>query len=210
MPRPYDPRDAFYKKAKQEGFRARSAFKLQEIARRFGVFRKGQRVLDLGAAPGGWLQVIAGEVGPSGLVVGADLVPIQGGLPPQVKTVVLDLRDPAAPAHLRALASGYDVVTSDMAPKTTGMRTTDEARSHELVALALEVAREQLAPGGAFVAKVFEGAGFEALLREIRASFAKVKLVRPEATRDRSREIYVVARGLGERPVAGSRGDSTP
>jgi 23S rRNA (uridine2552-2'-O)-methyltransferase len=200
MSKPYDPRDPFYKRAKQEGFRARSAYKLQEIARRFALFRKGQRILDLGAAPGGWLQVIAAEVGPSGLVIGADLEPIAGGLASQVKTLVLDLRDPEAPTRLREFAERYDVVTSDMAPKTTGMRATDEARSHELVGLALEVAREQLVPGGAFVAKVFEGADFEGLLREVRASFAKVKLVRPEATRDRSREIFVVAQGLRPSP----------
>lgn len=205
MSKPYDPRDPFYKKAKQEGFRARSAYKLQEIARRFGLFRKGMRVLDLGAAPGGWLQVVAAEVGAAGLVVGADLEPIAGGLPPQVKTLVLDLRDPEAPARLRAFAECYDVVTSDMAPKTTGVRAADEARSHELVGLALEVAREQLVPGGAFVAKVFEGSDFEELLREVRAAFSRVKLVRPEATRDRSREIFVVAQGL--RPPAAAAGD---
>ncbi len=196
MSKPYDPRDRFYKRAKQEGFRARSAYKLQEIARRFGLFQKGQKVLDLGAAPGGWLQVIAAEVGPAGLVVGADLERIAGGLPPQVKTLVLDLRDPAAPARLREFAPRYDVVTSDMAPKTTGVRETDEARSLELVGLALEVAREQLVPGGSFVAKVFEGGDFEELLAEVRRSFAKVRLVRPEATRDRSREIFVVGQGL--------------
>jgi 23S rRNA (uridine2552-2'-O)-methyltransferase len=205
MSKPYDPRDAFYRRAKQEGFRARSAYKLQEIARRFGLFRKGMKVLDLGAAPGGWLQVIAAEVGPTGLVVGADLEKIAGGLPARVKTLVLDLRDPAAPARLREYAPRYDVVTSDMAPKTTGVREADEARSLELVGLALEVAREQLAPGGSFVAKVFEGGDFEELLGRVRESFVSVRLVRPEATRDRSREIFVVARGLrsAARPEGG-------
>lgn len=210
MSKPYDPRDAFYRKAKQEGFRARSAFKLREIAQRFGVFKKGQRVLDLGAAPGGWLQVIAALVGPTGLVVGADLERIEGGLPAGVRTVVLDLRDPTALERLRAFSPAYDVVTSDMAPKTTGMRVTDEARSHELVRLALEVAREQLTPGGSFVAKVFEGSEFGELLREIEASFARVKLVRPAATRDRSREIYVVALGFAPRPAVGPKDRSTP
>jgi len=199
--KPYDPRDRFYQKAKQEGLRARSAYKIDEIAQRFGLFRKGMAVLDLGAAPGGWLQIMAKLVGAEGVVVGIDLQPIRGGMGPNVRTAVLDIYAPDLRERLRELHDGfYDVVTSDMAPKTTGVKATDEARSLDLAEHALHLCGELLVPGGSFVAKVFEGGGFEAYLRSVRAAFTKVKLVRPEATRGRSFEIYVVAQG--HRPSA--------
>jgi 23S rRNA (uridine2552-2'-O)-methyltransferase len=193
---PYDPRDTFYKKAKQEGLRARSAFKIEEIAQRFGLFRKGMAVLDLGAAPGGWLQIISRLVGPSGVIVGIDLMPIRG-LGPNVRTAVLDIYAEDLRARLDDLHRGsFDVVTSDMAPKTTGVKATDEARSLDLAEHALRLCSEMLKPGGSFVAKVFEGGDFEGYLRQVRAAFSKVKLVRPEATRGRSFEIYVVGQGF--------------
>ena len=198
MSKPYDPRDRFYKKAKQEGFRARSAYKLQEIAKRFSLFPRGARVLDLGAAPGGWLQVIGPLVGGGGVVVGLDLERIPPVAGP-VKTAVLDLRAPDVRERIRELHDGpFDVVTSDMAPKTTGIRGADEARSIELARIALGLAKELLVPGGSFVAKVFEGGELEGNLRDVKAAFGQEKLVRPEATRDRSREIFVVARSLRE------------
>lgn len=193
---PYDPRDTFYKKAKQEGLRARSAFKIEEIAQRFGLFRKGMAVLDLGAAPGGWLQIISRLVGPSGVVVGIDLQPIRG-LGANVRTAVLDIYAEDLRSRLDELHNGsFDVVTSDMAPKTTGVKATDEARSLDLAEHALRLCSEMLKPGGAFVAKVFEGGDFESYLRQVRAAFSRVKLVRPEATRGRSFEIYVVGQGF--------------
>lgn len=196
MSKPYDPRDAFYRKARQEGLRARSAYKIEEIGRRFSLFRKGMAVLDLGAAPGGWLQIISREVGPKGRVVGIDLQPIRG-MGPNVRTAVLDIYAPEVRDRLRELHPGrFDVITSDMAPKTTGVKTTDEARSLELARQALALCGGLLAPGGSFVAKVFEGGDFESYLREVRAAFSRVKLLRPEATRDRSFEIYVVAQGF--------------
>jgi 23S rRNA (uridine2552-2'-O)-methyltransferase len=199
--KPYDPRDRFYKKAKQEGLRARSAYKIEEIAQRFTLFRRGMAVLDLGAAPGGWLQIIARLVGHEGVVVGIDLQPIRG-MGPNVRTAVLDIYAPDLRTRLSELHDGrFDVITSDMAPKTTGVKVQDEARSLDLAEHALRLCGELLAPGGSFVAKVFEGGDFESYLRAVRAAFAKVKLVRPEATRGRSFEIYVVAQG--HRPVTG-------
>lgn len=195
MSKPYDPRDAFFRKAKKEGLRARSAFKLEEIAKRFRLFRPGMAVLDLGAAPGGWLQILARQVGSKGLVVGVDLQPI-GQLGSNVKTLVGDLREEETIQALRELREGrYDAITSDMAPKTTGIKDVDEARSVELVRLALELCEELLEAGGSFVAKVFEGAEFPRLREEIREQFEEVKLVRPEATRGRSVEIFVVGMG---------------
>lgn len=203
MARRYDPRDRFYRKAKEEGLRARSAYKLDEIATRFRLFRPGMAVLDLGAAPGGWLQVIARAVGPRGIVIGLDLERI-APLPPPVRTFTHDIRAPDLNEQLRhaGAPTRFDVVTSDMAPRTTGVRVTDEARSLELAREALAAAERLLAPGGSFVAKVFEGGDFESLLTEIRARFERVKLVRPEATRGGSKEIFVVAQGKQEGPGA--------
>lgn len=196
MSKPYDPKDAFYRKARQAGLRARSAFKLEEIARRFRLYRPGMAVLDLGAAPGGWLQILARQVGARGLVVGVDLQPIEK-IAPNVRTIVGDITSEATIEELRAVREGrFDALTSDMAPKTTGIKDVDEARSIELVMRALGLCDELLVAGGSFVAKVFEGADFPSLLEVFRERFAQVKLVRPEATRGRSFEIYVVATGF--------------
>lgn len=195
MSKPYDPKDFYYRKAKKEGLRARSAFKIEEIAERFHLLRKGMAVLDLGAAPGGWLQVMGEQIGPTGVVVGVDLVPIASIGKSWVKTAVLDIRAPDFAQQLSVLhpSGRFDLVTSDMAPKTSGIKDVDEARSLELSSLALETARKTLAPGGHFVCKVFMGSGFDEYLKTVKAAFARTKVVRPEATRERSFEHYVVA-----------------
>ena len=197
MSKPYDPKDFYYRKAKKEGLRARSAFKIEEIARRFGLLKRGMAVLDLGAAPGGWLQVMADVVGPSGSVVGVDLMPIAPLGKPWVKTAVLDIRAPDFEASLEHLYPGrFDLVTSDMAPKTSGIKGADQARSLELAGLALTVAKKMLKPGGDFVCKLFMGGDFGAFLGSAKAAFAQARVVRPEATRERSFEHYVVALGF--------------
>lgn len=199
MGKPYQPRDRFFHKAKQEGLRARSAYKLEEISRRFGLLKPGARVLDLGAAPGGFLQVIARAVGEKGLAVGIDRVAIQPLPFPQVSTAVMDVLAEDFDNALQALlGSGrLDLVVSDLAPKTTGIKDTDEARSIALAEKALDVARRWLRPGGAFAAKLFMGGGFESFRKAVRADFDQVKIVRPEATRGASMEIYIA--GLGRR-----------
>jgi 23S rRNA (uridine2552-2'-O)-methyltransferase len=193
MSKPYNPKDAFYKKAKQQQLRARSAFKIDEIQQRWQLVRTGNAVVDLGAAPGGFLQILAQTVGPTGKIVGIDLDAIRpmGGV---VTTLQLDvLSDEALPAIRKALERPTaDVVASDMAPKTSGIRERDEARSLELARRALEFATALVHPGGHFLAKVFMGGDFEAFCDEVRASFHEVRIVRPEATRQRSREVYVV------------------
>jgi 23S rRNA (uridine2552-2'-O)-methyltransferase len=189
----YRPRDHFFEKAKREGFRARSAFKIDEIARRFRLLRPGARVLDLGAAPGGFLQVIASEVGLGGFVLGVDLEPIQPLGMPQVQTLALDVLDEAAVPRLAAAVGGpLDAVFSDLAPKTTGIRTTDEARSIRLADRALEIARAHLRPTGTFVAKLFMGGDFEQYRARVAGDFEEVKIVRPDATRRASVEVYLV------------------
>jgi 23S rRNA (uridine2552-2'-O)-methyltransferase len=197
MAKPYDPRDFYYRRARKEGLRARSAFKIEEILKRHRLLRPGQAVLDLGAAPGGFLQVLAEAVGERGAVVGVDLEPIRDLGKPWVKTAVADLLAPGAVDAIRALHPGrFDLVASDRAPKTTGVRITDEARSLELCRAALTVVGETLGRGGSFVAKVFMGGDFPAFRRELQARFAEVRLTRPEATRERSTEVYLVCKGF--------------
>lgn len=191
--KPYKAKDHFFEKAHQQGLRARSAFKIDEIARRFSLFRKGHAVLDLGAAPGGFLQIIADEVGSGGMVIGVDLVPIRSLGRANVKTAVLDVLAEDFDARLLALHAGvFDAVVSDLAPKTSGIRTTDEARSIRLAGKALELARTRGRPGGSFVAKLFMGGDFEVFRSDVRAVFDEVKVVRPEATRGSSVEVYLV------------------
>lgn len=192
MGKGYTPKDHFFKAAKQQGFRARSAFKIEEIARRFSLVKKNARVLDLGAAPGGFLQVLADMVGPSGLVIGVDIVAIKPFTQKHVKTAVLDVLADDFDAKLLELHDGeYDAVISDMAPKTSGIRTTDEARSHRLAQKALDVAIARGKKGSNFCAKLFMGGDFEQFRAAVRDAYSDVKLVRPEATRGASMEIYI-------------------
>jgi 23S rRNA (uridine2552-2'-O)-methyltransferase len=192
MPR-FDPRDRFFRKAKAEGLRARSAYKLEEIQKRWRLLHPGARVLDLGAAPGGWLQVAARAVGPKGFVLGIDLESI-APLPGPVETWVADALSPELPERLRTEGRApYRAVLSDLSPKTSGIRETDEVRSLDLAERALGIAREVLEPSGAFVVKVFMGGGFDAFLRACKATFSEVRVARPEPSiARRSREVYVV------------------
>jgi 23S rRNA (uridine2552-2'-O)-methyltransferase len=197
MAKPYDPKDFYYRRAKAEGLRARSAFKIDEIVKRHRLLRAGQAVLDLGAAPGGFLQVLAEAVGERGVAVGVDLEPIRNLGKAWVKTAVVDLLAADAPERIAALHGGrFDLVTSDMAPKTVGVKVTDEARSLELCRMALRVAGDTLRPGGNFVTKVFMGGDFPIFKKEVAARFETVHVARPEATRERSYEVYVVGKGF--------------
>lgn len=193
MGKPYRPKDPFYHKAKKEGLRARSAFKLEEMAQRFSLLKKGFTVVDLGAAPGGFLQIIAEAVGPTGRAVGVDLAVIRPFTQSYVTTAVLDVLDEKFPEKLALLHPGpYDTVISDLAPKTSGIRNTDEARSLRLAGVALDLALSRGRPGGAFLAKLFMGGDFESFRARVREHFQQVQIVRPEATRGGSMEVYVV------------------
>jgi 23S rRNA (uridine2552-2'-O)-methyltransferase len=200
----YDPRDRFFEKAKKEGLRARSAYKLDEIQRRLRILRPGARVLDLGAAPGGWCQIAARVVGERGFVLGIDQEPI-APLPGPVETWVADAFAPELLERLRREGHApYDVVLSDLAPRTSGVRGADEARSIALAGRALEVARQVLKPSGALVVKLFMGGEFEAFLRGFKSAFGQVKVVKPEASVARaSKEVYLVGRKL--RPQEGAK-----
>ncbi len=193
----YDPRDRFFLKAKKEGLRARSAYKLDEIQRRFRLLRPGGTVLDLGAAPGGWCQIAAREVGPRGFVLGLDLEVIPP-LPPPTQTWVADAFSPELLTRLRSDGHApYDAVLSDLAPRTSGIRSADEARSVALAERALGLALQVLKPAGAFVVKVFMGGDFEAFVKLCKQAFAETKIVKPEASVARgSKEVYLVCRTI--------------
>ena len=209
MGKAYQPKDAYFRKAKQLGLRARSAFKIDEIAKRFRLLRPGTRVLDLGAAPGGFLQIIAAAVGPKGRVVGVDVEPIRALGLPQVKTAVLDVTAPDFVDSLRSMGEGeFDAIISDLAPKTSGIRATDEARSLALASRALEIALECGRGGSSFVAKLFMGGDFEPFRRRVRLSYREVKVVRPQATRGASSEVYLVGLDKRDAPDGPPRGFS--
>lgn len=190
-------RDHFHKRARKQGYRGRAVFKLGDIDSRFGLLQRGARVLDLGCAPGSWLQYCRGKVGPSGVLVGIDRAhlaePVAGA-----RIISGDVFE-TTPETLLGDLAGFDVVLSDMAPDTIGIRHVDQARSEALFERALDIAESVLDPGGHFVAKLFQGPEFQNLVKRCRQSFAAVKLVKPEASRSRSIEQYVVARDFGGR-----------
>jgi 23S rRNA (uridine2552-2'-O)-methyltransferase len=190
---PYAKPDVYTQKAKAAGYPARSVFKLEEIDRRCRLFRGGQRVLDLGCAPGSWLLYAALKVGPSGRVRGVDLSPITVALPAHAEAKVGDAFTPDAEtdAFIRELAP-YDVIVSDMAPSTTGNRLADQVHSAELVDRTLDLAAELLKPGGSWVAKLFMSDEMPALRAKIRSLFASERIIRPEGTRAISYEIFLV------------------
>ncbi len=198
---PYAKPDTFTQRAKSEGYPARSVYKLEEIDRRVRLFRPGQRVLDLGCAPGSWLLYAAKKVGPSGRVRGVDLTPLEIALPKNAAAMAGDALTPNAEveAFLREGAP-YDVVVSDMAPSTTGTRMADQARSAELVERTLDVAAEWLAPGGAWVAKLFMSEAIVGIRKRVRELFEEERVIRPEGTRQVSYEVFLV--GLRKRPTA--------
>ncbi|HUO44805.1 MAG TPA: RlmE family RNA methyltransferase [Burkholderiales bacterium] len=188
--------DPFVQRAQKEGYRSRAAYKLQQIAARDRLFAPGITVVDLGAAPGGWSQVAAAAVGRSGMVVALDVLemaPVRG-----VTALCGDFRDPAALAALCGILAGraVDLVLSDMAPNISGIAASDQARALELAEGALEFSAARLKPDGRFLVKVFQGAGFEGFLHRMRAQFRQVVSRKPEASRDRSSEIYLLGSGL--------------
>ena len=190
-------------RAKREGYRSRAAYKLLEIDDKHRLLKPGGRVVDLGAAPGGWSQVAAEKVGSRegrGRVVGIDLLPIEPL--PGAEFVTLDFLDPDAPERLTALIGGpADLVLSDMAANATGHKKTDHLRIIGLAEAAADFARSVLAPGGAFLAKVLQGGTEGALLADLKRDFATVRHVKPAASRSDSAELYVLATGFRGHPA---------
>jgi 23S rRNA (uridine2552-2'-O)-methyltransferase len=186
--------DPFVKRAQQEGYRSRAAYKLLEIQAKDRLLRPGMIVLDLGAAPGGWSQVAASCVGAGGRVIASDILPMDviGG----VQFVQGDFREEAVFSEILSLLDGMsaDLVISDMAPNMSGNRAVDQPRAMYLVELALDMAVRTLRPGGDLLVKVFQGEGFDQLRRQMQSAFEILLTRKPEASRSRSQETYLLAR----------------
>jgi 23S rRNA (uridine2552-2'-O)-methyltransferase len=180
----YNPRDHYFKKAKAENFVARSIFKLEELDEKYSLFKKGQSVLDLGASPGSWSQYASKKIGGKGRIVGIDLKEIEISLP-NAEFIIGDIAD-------TELSQSFDIVISDMAPKTTGVKVTDQARSIALCELARDKADSKLKPSGHFVCKLFQSDDFHSFKKSLMVRFEKVHIVKPKGTRKTSSEIFFV------------------
>ncbi len=209
-------REAYYNRAKKEGYRARSAYKIEQIHERFTVVSKGEAVADLGAAPGGWSQMLVELVGPQGLVVGVDLQRIKPI--PGAHFLQGDFTQRATHDRLSALLrdkgrSQLDAVVSDMAPDMSGNYELDQVRSIHLCEMALDFADHHLRPGGAFVCKVFEGADFQAFRSQVKRRFKRLHQYHPAASRKSSSEVYLVGKhylGPGGQAQGGEDEDDAP
>ena len=188
--------DPYVAKARAEGYRSRAAYKIRELDERYKLFHKGQRIVDLGAAPGGWSQVAAKRVGRSGKVIAIDLLPVE----PIAGVTLLeaDFGSKNGRESVQAALGGRkaDLVLSDMAPNLSGIAVSDQARCMELAEIARDFALLHLQPEGGFLVKIFQGAGYDEYLRSLRAAFRKVVVRKPDASRDESAEQYLLARGL--------------
>lgn len=187
--------DPYVKAAQQQGLRSRAAFKLQELQERFDLIRPGMTVVDLGAAPGGWSQVARPLVGSGGRVLALDILEMEPI--PHVRFIRGDFTEDGPLREIEQALEGrsVDLVMSDMAPNISGMAAVDQARAMYLAELALDFAREHLKPGGHFVVKLFQGTDFDGYVRQVRELFDRAQIVKPRASRPRSREVYLVARG---------------
>ena len=191
--------DIYVQKAQQEGYRSRAVYKLMEIQEKDRLIRPGMVVVDLGAAPGGWSQYVAQCLGGRGRMIALDILPMDALA--DVTFIQGDFREQAVLDALYAELgdSAVNLVISDMAPNTSGVRSVDQAKSMYLVELALDFAQSRLAPGGDFLTKIFHGPGFDTLLRTLKSQFLTVQTRKPEASRARSQETYLLARGFGRK-----------
>jgi 23S rRNA (uridine2552-2'-O)-methyltransferase len=188
--------DVYVKRAQSDGYRSRASYKLLELIKKDKLVRPGMVTMDLGSAPGGWSQVLADMVGAKGRVIASDILPMDAIA--DVDFIQGDFTEDEVFDDIMATLDNapVDLVVSDMAPNISGINVADQAASMYLVELALDMARQVLKPGGCFVAKVFQGVGYDEYLKDVRTSFNKVLIRKPDASRARSREVYVVAKGF--------------
>src|ERR1700683_389962 len=187
----YEPRDKFYRQAREKGLPSRAAFKIEELLAKIKI-PADARVIDLGCAPGGWLAISDRVVGDKGRVIGIDLAPC-GNFGASVQTIVADIRDPDLPAVLKEkLGRHADLVTSDLSPKLTGIREHDDAQFEELIEAAMAMARETLKPGGVMIAKLFMGGAFKRILARFEKSFGSVDMTKVKATRPGSSGVSLM------------------
>ena len=193
----FNPRDHYFKKAKDTGFRARSAFKLEEIQQRFHLLRPSQYVVDLGCAPGSFLQYASKILGKDGKIIGFDIKPVQDFGDPRIKTYVASVLEDDIVSIINGDLDHVDCIISDIAPNTSGIKDVDHGRSIVLNEAILAIALQVLKNRGSLLLKVFDGGHFPGFVKAVKAHFAEVKIVKPDASRDRSREVYVI--GLQKR-----------
>lgn len=188
--------DRYVQQSWQDGYRSRASYKLIELDAKDSLLRPGMTVIDLGAAPGGWSQVAAEKVGSTGVVIASDILEMDALA--GVEFIQGDFTEEAVLEAILAMLDNrsVDLVMSDMAPNMSGMSVIDQPQAMGLAELALDLSRQTLSPGGRFLAKVFQGEGFDAFLKELRGSFTKVATRKPEASRARSREVYLLAEGF--------------
>jgi 23S rRNA (uridine2552-2'-O)-methyltransferase len=195
----YQHQDRFYRKANELGLPSRSAFKLEELLTRFKLVKEGGRVIDVGCAPGGWLAILGRVVGKRGRVIGVDLVSCSNAAS-NVFTMAGDVTDAKVRLGVaEAIDGAADLVTSDLAPKLSGIAERDQAKLRELLEAVLDLAQSVLKPGGAMIAKVFMGPGFEEIRELFTKDFARVEIVRTRASRPGSSELFLIARGFQNR-----------
>jgi len=188
--------DPYVKRAQAEGARSRAAYKLEELLERDHVLKPGMVVVDLGAAPGGWSQVVARQLEGRGRVIALDILPMTGIA--GVEMIEADFRDLQALEQLDSALDGarVDLVLSDLAPNMTGVGSVDQARAMDLAELARDFAEQHLKPGGAFLVKLFQGTGFDSFLKDLRTRYAKIAMRKPKASRARSSEVYALGTGF--------------
>ena len=195
MPRSHPKRnqwaDHFTRQARKDRYPARSIYKLKEIQKKYRLIRPGNKVLDLGCAPGAWMLYAAELTGPQGCVMGIDRKETTIVLPPNVSVIKADIFIFGDELQC-ALGNNFDVILSDMAPDTTGNKSVDAARSHALCEAALAIAAERLRPGGHFVCKIFQGPGFDAFINMMKDGFKRHKLFKPQSSRKASKEIFII------------------
>lgn len=193
----YDSNDFYTKKAREQNYAARSIFKLEEMDQKLKIFKPNQKVLDLGAAPGSWSQYASKKIGSNGFLLGLDLTKITIKLP-NAQFVQADLLADDLDQICQDLGlseSKFDIVMSDMAPKTTGIKITDQARSLELCDMAVQIADKHLKPGGVFICKLFHSEDFQTFKKSLQSQYKKIDVIKPKATRQISKEIFFVALG---------------
>lgn len=197
----YIRKDPFYKKAKQEGYRSRASYKLIELNQKYKIFKKDDAVLDVGAAPGGWSQVVLQLLGNSGIVVAIDLLDIVPINDKRFHFIKGDIRDEATFSEIFKIKDSFDVIISDVAPNTTGQKFVDHQNSINLIKMVINFSKTLLKNGGTLLFKLFDGQDREQLVKSLKENFNEIKIVRPDATRKNSFEIYIICKGYkgGER-----------
>lgn len=189
----YQPNDHYARKAKQENFLARSVYKLEEIDKKFRLLKQGQFILDLGCSPGSWSQYAAAKIGKNGKILGIDLTPMKIALPNAIFITANILETDLNPILIEnQMPEQFDAVISDMAPKTTGVKFTDQCRSLELCEMALLTARKYLKPGGYFICKIFDGPDVQHFRADLKKSFKKIEMLKPDSTRKESKEFFFI------------------